>query len=175
MYFSELFKYCPVCGSKDFVVNNEKSLKCADCSFVLYVNPSSAVAAFIVNQARELLVCRRAKEPAMGTLDLPGGFVDAAETAEMAVIREIKEELGAETVGLNYLFSLPNEYLYSGLTIPTLDMFYECIIADYQAITAADDVAECFYVPSAELNPEEFGLKSIKNAVELFRNSFVVK
>ena len=175
MYFSELFKYCPVCGSKRFLLNNEKSLKCADCGFVLYVNPSSAVAAFVLNQARELLVCRRAKEPAMGTLDLPGGFVDANETAEMAVAREIKEELGAETVALKYLFSLPNEYLYSGLTIPTLDMFYECSISDYENIVAADDVAECFYVPLADLNPDDFGLQSIKKAVELYRNSFVVK
>ncbi|MBN2766900.1 MAG: NUDIX domain-containing protein [Paludibacteraceae bacterium] len=175
MHYSKLFQYCPVCGSSRFVLNNEKSLKCSECDFVLYVNPSSAVAAFVMNQARELLVCRRAKEPAMGTLDLPGGFVDGNETAEMAVAREIKEELGAETITLKYLFSLPNEYLYSGLTIPTLDMFYECSIADYENIVAADDVAECFFVPLDALNPRDFGLLSIKNAVEIFRNSFVVK
>ena len=175
MYFSKFFKYCPVCGSKQFLLNNEKSLKCVSCGFVFYVNPSSAVAAFVLNQARELLVCRRAKEPAVGTLDLPGGFVDAAETAEVAVARELKEELGAETVTLKYLFSLPNEYLYSGLTIPTLDMFYECSIADYEHIVAADDVSECFFASLTDLNPDDFGLQSIKKAVELYRNSCDVK
>ena len=172
MYFSAYFRYCPVCGSEKFILNNEKSKKCDDCGFVFYVNPSSAVAAFIVNSKNELLVCRRAKEPAKGTLDLPGGFVDAHETAEQAVGREIMEELNSVVSATNYLFSLPNEYLYSGLTIPTLDMFYRCELQDYKTIQAADDVAECFFVPIAELNPSDFGLNSIRKAVEIFRNSF---
>ena len=41
--------------------------------FVYYFNPSSATVALILNERDELLVCRRAKEPAKGTLDLPGG------------------------------------------------------------------------------------------------------
>lgn len=44
--------------------------------FVYYFNPSSAVACFIKNAKGELLLVRRGKEPAKGTLDLPGGFVD---------------------------------------------------------------------------------------------------
>ena len=68
------FLYCPECGSPHFEVNNEKSKKCTDCGFVYYFNPSSATVALILNEKKELLVCRRAKEPAKGTLDLPGGF-----------------------------------------------------------------------------------------------------
>ena len=70
------FLYCPECGSSHFEVNNEKSKKCADCGFVYYFNPSAATVALILNEKNELLVCRRAKEPAKGTLDLPGGFID---------------------------------------------------------------------------------------------------
>ena len=65
------FKYCPKCGSAHFEVHNEKSKQCADCGFVYYFNPSSATVALILNERDELLVCRRAKEPAKGTLDLP--------------------------------------------------------------------------------------------------------
>ena len=72
----DLFQYCPECGSSHFEVNNEKSKKCTDCGFVYYFNPSSATVALILNDQNELLVCRRAKEPAKGTLDLPGGFID---------------------------------------------------------------------------------------------------
>lgn len=58
------FLYCPECGSPHFEVNNEKSKKCTDCGFVYYFNPSSATVALILNEKKELLVCRRAKEPA---------------------------------------------------------------------------------------------------------------
>lgn len=76
------FKYCPKCGSVHFEINNEKSKRCADCEFVYYFNPSAATVALIMNERNELLVCRRAKDPAKGTLDLPGGFIDMAETGE---------------------------------------------------------------------------------------------
>ncbi|GAE84850.1 Nudix hydrolase family protein [Bacteroides reticulotermitis JCM 10512] len=40
------------------------------------------------------MVCRRGKNPAKGTLDLPGGFIDIAETGEEGVAREVLEETG---------------------------------------------------------------------------------
>ena len=76
------FKFCPVCGSQHFEINNFKSKKCKDCGFTYYLNPSSATVAFILNEKEELLVVRRKNEPAKGTLDLPGGFVDMDETGE---------------------------------------------------------------------------------------------
>jgi len=168
MHFSTLFTHCPVCGSTRFVLNNEKSKRCEACNFVFYMNASAAVAAFIVNDAGDLLVCRRGKEPAKGTLDLPGGFIDANETAEEAVKREIAEELQATVVEAKYLFSLPNEYEYSGLLIPTLDMIFACTVESVENLKAGDDVAECFFMPLHEINPELFGLQSIRKAVALF-------
>ena len=87
----DLFQYCPECGSSHFEVNNEKSKKCTDCGFVYYFNPSSATVALILNDQNELLVCRRSKEPATCTLDLPGGFIDMNETGEEGVAREVLE------------------------------------------------------------------------------------
>ena len=106
------FKYCPKCGSAHFEVHNEKSKQCADCGFVYYFNPSSATVALILNERDELLVCRRAKEPAKGTLDLPGGFIDMTETGEEGVAREVREETGMKVAKAEYLFSLPNIYIY---------------------------------------------------------------
>lgn len=168
MHFSVLFTHCPTCGSDKFYQNNEKSKICKSCGFVYYINPSAAVAAFILNSNNELLVCVRGKEPEKGTWDLPGGFVDANESAEEALIREISEELGSEAKNAKYLFSLPNDYLYGGMTIPTLDLFFTCHLSDYENIVASDDVSECFFVPLNELNPNNFGLKSIKKAVTSF-------
>lgn len=167
MDFSKLFRHCPVCGGS-FTQHNVKSMRCTACGFVYYVNPSAATAAFIQNDKGELLVCRRAKEPAKGTLDLPGGFVDGNETGEEAIVREVQEETGGTVTEAVYLFSLPNLYEYSGLTIPTLDMFFACRLVDDCHLQAADDVAACRFVPLDEIDPQQFGLQSIRCAVERF-------
>ncbi|MDR2824565.1 MAG: NUDIX domain-containing protein [Prevotellaceae bacterium] len=168
MFFQSIFKYCPVCGSAEFMANNFKSKKCADCGFVYYVNPSAATAAFILNDKHELLVCRRAKDPAKGTLDLPGGFTDPNETAEEGIRREIEEEIGVAAVEVRYLFSLPNEYEYKGLSVPTMDLFFAAKLLNYSNICAADDVAECFFIPKENINPADFGLQSVRKAMEMF-------
>ena len=121
-----------------------------------------------MNEKGELLVSLRAKEPQKGTLDLPGGFVDCGETAEETLVREIKEELNLELKDICYQFSLPNQYLYSGMDIPTLDMFFTCIVSDFSPLTVADDVAEARFVPIDKLNPAEFGLDSIRKAIRQF-------
>lgn len=168
--FDSKFKFCPVCGSSHFVTNNEKSKRCETCGFVYYFNPSAAVAIFIINEKGELLVCRRAKDPAKGTLDLPGGFIDMHETAEQGIAREIKEELNVEFKNLTYLFSLPNIYPYSGLEIHTLDMFFTCTVSDFSPMKAADDVAEIFFISTEKINLSDFGLVSIKRAIEKWIN-----
>ena len=165
----EKFKYCPVCGSQHFVVNNFKSKHCQDCGFTYYANPCSATAAFIVNDNDEMLVVRRAKEPAKGTLDLPGGFCDMGETVEQGMIREIKEETGLDVKDIQYLFSSPNVYVYSGMGVHTLDMdFLVHVHGDAVAVKAADDAAEALWIPVNKVNPADFGLTSIRNAVIRF-------
>jgi len=173
MYFDKLFSFCPVCGSAEFEINNIKSKRCQQCGFVMYVNPSAAVAGFIVNKNNELLVCSRGKEPVKGTLDLPGGFIDNDETAEQAIERELNEELNASVTELHYLFSLPNEYLYSGWKLPTLDMFFEVKINNEANLKPADDVEGFSFIPVKDLNPELFGLKSIKKAIAIFKNKYL--
>ena len=168
MHPLDLFRYCPKCGSAAFGENDEKSKRCADCGFVYYFNASSATVALILNEQGELLVGRRAKEPKKGTLDLPGGFVDCFETGEEGVAREVLEETGLEVVDAKYLFSLPNTYLYSGFLVHTLDQFFRCRVKDDCRLGAMDDVADAFWIPLQEVNPEEFGLESVREGVKRF-------
>ena len=162
------FLYCPECGSPHFEVNNEKSKKCTDCGFVYYFNPSSATVALILNEKKELLVCRRAKEPAKGTLDLPGGLIDLNETGEEGVSREVWEETGLKVEKATYQFSLPNIYIYSGFPVHTLDMFFLCTVKDMSHFSAMDDVADSFFLPLSDIRPEDFGLDSIRRGLVQF-------
>lgn len=161
------FVYCPKCGSECFMENNEKSKRCHDCGFTYYFNSSAAVVAVIENSKGEILVARRAKEPAKGTYDLPGGFLDLNETAEEAVKREVYEETCLTVISLNYLFSIPNIYVYSGFEVHTLDLFYKCNVNEFSNLKAQDDVSELKFIASEDLNPEDFGLISIRKAVEM--------
>ena len=168
MHPLKAFKYCPKCGSNHFVENDTKSKLCKNCHFTYYFNSSAAVAAFIFNKKGELLVARRAKDPAKDTLDLPGGFIDLYETAEEAVVREVKEETGITINDLQYLFSIPNVYTYSEFDVHTVDLFFQCSVEDSVNFKPEDDVAELFFISRDEINPDSFGLDSIKKAIQLF-------
>jgi len=164
----EKFLFCPVCGSKNFVINDFKSKHCKECGFTYYFNSSASTVAFILNEKNELLVCRRAQEPAKGTLDLTGGFVDLGETAEEAITREVKEETGLDVIQTTYLFSLPNTYLYSDLLVHTTDLFFQCKVKSTQSIKPMDDVAETYWIPLNNIHPKEFGLDSIRSGIIRF-------
>jgi 8-oxo-dGTP diphosphatase len=58
---------------------------------------------------KTLLLVRRASRRGRGNWQLPGGFIEPAETIEQAVIREVEEEtgVGAEVVGV---LGLRNRY-----------------------------------------------------------------
>lgn len=161
-----LFKFCPKCGSSEFLINNFKSKRCNACKFIYYFNASSSTVAIIVNDNNELLVATRANEPAKGTLDLPGGFVDLDETAEDAVCREVKEETDLDVLSTRYLFSLPNRYVYSGFEVQTTDLCFLCTVNNPNEFKANDDVAKLQYIPIKDLEVSLFGLESIQKAIE---------
>ena len=168
MHVLEKFKYCPVCGSKHFVEQSEKSKHCESCGFEYFLNPSSAVAAFIVNDKGELLVTRRKFDPGRGTLDLPGGFCDIGETIGEALAREVEEETNLIIKEKHYFCSLPNKYRYSGFDIPTLDTFFIFKVEDEAKLHPADDVAEAVWTPLKDIHTEQFGLRSIRQALHDF-------
>lgn len=162
----EKFKHCPKCGSSQFIIHNEKSKKCLDCSFTYFFNSSAASVGIILNKKEELLVAKRAKEPAKGTFDLPGGFVDMHETGEEAITREIMEETALQVNEAIYLFSIPNLYNYSDFLVHTLDLFYYCKVNDFSTLKAQDDVASLQFIPIKKLSIEDFGLPSIQQGIK---------
>ena len=160
------FHFCPKCGAQNFVENNEKSKKCLDCGLVYYFNSSAAVVAVIENEKNEILVATRVADPAKGTFDLPGGFIDMHETAEEAVYREVLEETGLKINSVYYLFSIPNLYVNSDFEVHTVDMFFRCKTDDFSHLKANDDVSELQFIARENLNPDDFGLISIRKGIE---------
>ncbi len=160
------FNYCPRCGSPGFEVNDFKSKRCRTCGFTYYHNAAAATVAVIFDVGNRLLVCRRAADPARGTLDLPGGFVDAGESVEDGCCREVAEETGGRVEAMRFLFSLPNVYHYSGFEVHTADSFFLCRLTPDQSLRPHDDAAELLWLSPAEVQPELFGLASIRRGVE---------
>ena len=170
----ETFDYCPRCGADRLEAHGVKAQHCQSCGFTYYHHPSAAVALLLRDRRGRLIVATRGKEPAKGTLDLPGGFVDKGETGEEAAQRELYEESGLRlpTEQFVYAFSLPNSYLYSGFLVPTLDLFYIVQLpSEMPAVRAMDDVAQLSWLAPAEIDPSRFGLISIRQGIARYLSS----
>ena len=108
------------------------------------------------------------KSWAPGWWEVSGGGVTAGESSYDAVCREVLEETGLEVTETVYQFSLPNTYLYSGFLVHTLDMFFLCKVKEEENLRAMDDVADSRWMPLEQVDPEEFGLDSVREGVRRF-------
>ena len=164
------FKYCPVCGSEEFKIDSFKSKKCKKCNFNYFYNASAGVPVFLRDKNDNLLLVKRKNNPAKGTLHVPGGFVDPGENAEKCAVREIKEETGLniKESDLRYLFSLSNKYLYSDFIVTTIDIFLEGKIDSFDGAIPGDDAEDIIIVKKNDVQPEKFGLESIRKGMEMY-------
>jgi NAD+ diphosphatase len=160
-----VFRYCPKCGSPGFTANTEKSLMCSSCGFVYFINMNAAVAAIIRNEKKEVLFTIRKHDPAIGMLDLPGGFVDPGETAEKAIAREIKEELNLKINKMEFVGTFTNKYFYEEIEYQTLDLVFNCSVESFQNILVSDDVSGYIFRDPKTVKSEEIGLESIREIV----------
>ena len=160
--FETVFQYCPGCGKSNLRMAEDQSVMCGACGFHFFFNASAAVVALIEDNGGRIILTRRAKDPAEGMMDLPGGFVDMGETAEQALYREIKEELGAHITQSRYLFSTPGTYLYDNVTYAILNLVYLCTIERMDTLRPGDDVGEVILMEKAKIDLDQIGLESIK-------------
>ena len=169
-----VIKFCPRCGNNHFITNDQgRSFKCEGCHFRFYVNSSAAVVSLIFNDEGKILLTRRAIEPGLGMLDLPGGFVEPMERAEEAVIREIHEELGVKVINTKYMTSFPNEYIFSGFSVFTMDLAFICEIEDFSILVPADDVSAVEFRFVKEIKLVELFSDSMRNIIGYYINKYL--
>ena len=135
--------HCSYCGAA-FVPDQEWPRTCTACGNTSYLNPLP-VAVLLMPVDKGFLAIRRKIEPKMGTLNLPGGFINLGETWQQACVRELYEETGIieqpENVDLLTVKSAPDGTLLvfgraphrSADTLPNTtwdnDEVTECIVA----------------------------------------------
>ncbi len=159
--------HCPRCGGGDISWPTPKNFECAACGFVLFLNVATAVA--VIMECRgEVLFGVRKHDPGRGMLDLPGGFVDAGETAEEAVRREIREELGIDVPAPRYLFSLPNRYPYRGIVYDTVDLIYLARWDQRPEVKAADDLEDVIWVGKDAVEYGRIAFASLREAIRRY-------
>lgn len=161
--------WCPACGKQSLLRASDKSLQCKQCHFLYYHNVAATSSAIIETPDHYLMV-RRAHDPCEGMLDFPGGFIEKHETAELALQRELKEELGLTRFDqLNYLCNFTNTYHYAGIDYFTMDLYFLIHFEEQPDMVANDDVAGYEWI-EIQCNPvAEIGFQSVKNACEFYQ------
>ena len=164
------YKYCPRCSAKGHFNTDDYSFSCPECGFQFFLNASAAVTALIYNDKGELLMTRRGVEPEYGKLDLPGGFIDPQESAEEALMREVEEELDLIPDHIEYYASFPNEYLYSGTIVFTVDMVFMCKVSDFSTLKFRDDISGIEFIHPSKINIDDLPFQSVKNLIKRIQN-----
>ena len=92
------YSFCPLCANRleQAMIDGRERMFCSLCSWVHYINPLPVAVAYTVNENNELLVIRRAHEPAFNEWALPGGFLETGEEPSDGCLRELMEETSLE-------------------------------------------------------------------------------
>lgn len=138
--------HCRHCGGPTEELAGQTHRLCGRCGQVTYVNPAPAVGVACL-RGREVLLSLRAREPKAREWDLVGGFVEAGETPQEAIEREVWEETGCSLAGIRVHDTRPGDYAGT----PTLNFLATAtLIGEPRAM---DDSLELRWWPLDALPP----------------------
>ncbi len=136
-------KYCSSCGKL-----NNYGLKeglnryfCSKCNIIHYENPKPT-ATLICPRGDDILLVKRAFEPAIGEWSLPGGFMELNETLEQTAIRELKEETNLDG---NVVKLLGNCSHFNSIFGDILLLGIEMKIDNWSNLKVGDDASEAAF------------------------------
>lgn len=143
------FTFCPICATRLEMRPTEppdpERPTCPNCGFVHYGNPAPTVQAWIESEGRYLAL-RRDQDPCRGEWNMPGGFVEAGESGEEAIRREVREETGLEIEPLGVLGIFASTYGDGDDALPIFDVAYHCRLAGGN-LTVSSESSEAAWFP----------------------------
>ena len=156
-------RFCLQCGARLSAVRDGHRIRrrCLRCGFTFYDNPVLASCA-VVTRGGRVLLARRAHEPYAGLWDLPGGFLEAGETPERALGRELREELDVKARRARLVGFEPDHYGPGGF--PTLTAIYRVDLVP-GSIRCADDVSEVRWFAKAAIPFRSVAFLSMRRAL----------
>ena len=141
-----LFKYCPQCAAPlEMVVQLEDGgekarLRCPSCGYTHWNNPTPVLAGVVELNGQILLARNAAWSGRMFALIT--GFMEAGETPQGGIAREIKEETNLDTTALNligvYDFQRMNQIIIAYHAVCTGDIKLSPELAEYKLYDPAD-------------------------------------
>ncbi|MBK5241886.1 NAD(+) diphosphatase [Clostridium sp.] len=103
--FYTAHKYCGICGSLTHNLEGERAMKCPKCNFVNYPRISPAIIVAVIKENKLLLAHNNGFPKDL--YSVVAGFVEAGETLEDCVIREVSEETGINVKNIKYFGNQP--------------------------------------------------------------------
>ena len=162
---NQIFRYCPRCGAE--CTPGKNPLTCPACSFCYFFNPTCAAGAYIFDSQGRAIFIERAKEPAKGKFAIPGGFIDIGETAEDALRREVREEVGLEIEEIEFLVTYPNLYHFRDVHYPVCDFIFTAKAVGAELAQALDGVAGFQWRRIDEIDPDTLAFPSLRKSWEV--------
>lgn len=137
---ADRYHFCPQCGQTlvDRVEGERQRRACPDrqCGFVVWENPTPVVAAIVEHEGHIVLARNRAWP--MPFYALITGFLEKNEQPEIAVLREVEEELSlkgqAPTFVGHYSFERMNQIIIAYHVVATGDIRLGEELVDYRRI-----------------------------------------
>lgn len=139
------WRFCPRCAAE--LTSAGDHLRCPACAAEWWANAIPGVQGVLERDGRVLLA-RRANEPRRGHWDLPGGFLEEAESPADGLRREFREETGLDVEPIE-LLRIDVEP-YAGRHVFSVTWI---VRADGEPVPA-DDVAELRWFAPGELPAE---------------------
>lgn len=94
-------RYCGQCGALTQALPDEPAMTCEPCGLRFYPRISPCIIV-LVTRGPEVLLAQGVRNRSSGWYSTLAGFVETGESAEQAVHREIREEVGVRVADLRY-------------------------------------------------------------------------